>query len=264
MLAQTQTKNSTSQITTVPYSINSSSKSTCNIINLNLAPKSKKRNIHKNKNKAPSHGMNAFTLEEVKLIKEYLLTKPERYKSNKTNIRDYTMFVFACNSGRRAGDILNLKFYNILHDDCKTIKEHIELYEEKTGKESFIYITDSLKEALTIYLDSLDYEIGLDDYVFTVRNKDKITGKYNPMSYEQYRKMYQKIKEDLSEIESLRFKKIGTHSPRKTGSTVLWEATKGNTETVRRFLGHTKLETTNLYLEGTLKLLDEEVKKMNL
>jgi len=69
-------------------------------------------------------------VEPFKNIKD--IEKIKQYLKGKDNKRDYTIFVVGINVGLRAGDLLSLKWHDVLKGD--RIKPSIHVVEEKTGK----------------------------------------------------------------------------------------------------------------------------------
>ena len=179
--------------------------------------------------------------EDIELAKEYFLSQPLRYQSNPTNIRNYALFVLACNCARRIGDILSLKISDVLKEDY-SFKDHFIIKEQKTGKGAKVFINDSSRDALAKYFDSLP-SYSLDDTIFKSREKrDLATAQYKynlavlsgdrkQIKYRKERveiilrfgdaiepRSAHKIMKDMSKSIGLDKKgiNVGTHSCRKT------------------------------------------------
>ena len=86
------------------------------------------------------------------------IEKMKQYLKGKDNLRDYTIFVVGINVGLRAGDLLSLKWADVLNENG-TIKDNLLITEEKTSKTKELTLNNSVKEALSEYLKSLQ-EIG--------------------------------------------------------------------------------------------------------
>ncbi len=84
---------------------------------------------------------------------------------SKSKIRDFALFVIACEQGIRATDLLKLKIKHLV--DLK-LKERYSFKEGKTNKKNFIFINDDTYEALHAYLDSLE-SYDPEDYLFKSR-----------------------------------------------------------------------------------------------
>ena len=90
----------------------------------------------------------------------------QQYFLNKGSIRDWAMWTIGVSLGLRVSDLLSLKFGNLVDKDKKTIKPRLQIYEQKTGKLNNCLITESVKHALNVYLESIKYEFDLDGFLF--------------------------------------------------------------------------------------------------
>lgn len=81
------------------------------------------------------------------------------------NPRDYLMFVFGINSGLRIGDILSLKLGDV-KDDEGSIKEYLDIREQKTNKTRRVHFNKQIKQAIEYYIKKAD-AFDLDRYLFT-------------------------------------------------------------------------------------------------
>lgn len=97
------------------------------------------------------------TLEEIELIKKYFLDRKE--------YRNYCLFIVGITTGYRCSDLLSLKFSNFFNEDYSW-KIEIDIIEKKTKKRRRIIITDNIKKAINLYIDSLGGCIDLDSYIF--------------------------------------------------------------------------------------------------
>lgn len=96
--------------------------------------------------------------DDFKAIQEYFLSRGR--------IRDWAMWTIGVSLGLRVSDLFSLKFHNIFENDGMTFRPRIQIYERKTGKLQNCLITDSVKDAMTRYLDSLEWKFDMDGYVF--------------------------------------------------------------------------------------------------
>ncbi|MCX4268045.1 MAG: tyrosine-type recombinase/integrase [Lachnospiraceae bacterium] len=74
----------------------------------------------------------------------YLLQKPQP--------RNYTLIILGLNTALRISDILTLKWNDIYDDHTKTMKKHLEVIEQKTGKSRTIALNRSICTTLKNYL----------------------------------------------------------------------------------------------------------------
>ena len=217
-------------------------------IKAELKPKARKKKAPKDDDEDVSvDGVDPLLQEEVDLIKEYLLNRPGRYSG--LRIRNYTIFVLGIHIGRRINDLFHLKFHRILESDGVTLKTHICMREQKTRRPVKILINEHMREALTMYLSSLE-EYNLDDYLFHSRKKDKDTGEKKPLTPNAYWRQLQDIKRDLG----LDYLRIGTHSLRKTGANFV--ADTHGIETASEYLGHSNVKITERYCKRTQRRKD--------
>ena len=97
----------------------------------NTLIKSKHKKELINPNKSHTAASPIRSLEDIDVMKEYLLNRPERYKG--TNIKYYTYFVMAINNVLRISDLSQIRIGDLLHTDG-SLKDKITLTEKKTGK----------------------------------------------------------------------------------------------------------------------------------
>lgn len=94
------------------------------------------------------------------------LNAMHNYFVEKGHYRDDLMFILGINVGLRAGDLLALKWSQILRED-RTINDGITVKEEKTGKFRTFYLNDSCKNAIESYYKMIISEsFEMDSYVF--------------------------------------------------------------------------------------------------
>ena len=100
--------------------------------------------------------------KDIKKIRQYLMGKP--------NKRDYCLWCCGTNFLLRAGDLLKLRWRDVLIDKC-IVKEYITLTEEKTGKFKKIKVNSDAKESLLLYREYLK-EFDMSDFIFRSRKGD--------------------------------------------------------------------------------------------
>jgi integrase len=172
--------------------------------------------------------------EDVERFKEY-------FRHNHSH-RDYMLFLLGCNTALRVGDLLSLTAKEVRTQDWHTIREHITIHDEKTGKLNRFKLPQTVREQLW------EYTIGFgpDDYLFPSR----IGGGERPISSVQaWRIMH-------TAAETLGVKEIGTHSMRKTWAYHAYQRTK-DLAIVQTKLNHTSDVMTKRYIG----IQDDEVEK---
>lgn len=102
--------------------------------------------------------------EDIELLKEYFLRR-KKY-------RDYALFVIGINSALRISDIINICWKEIFDFECQKFKEHLTLYEHKTGKRICIAINESCRNALLLLMNQ-NKVCNPDDYIFFSGNDVK-------------------------------------------------------------------------------------------
>lgn len=95
---------------------------------------------------------------DFKAIQDYYLSAGK--------VRDWAMWTVGVSLGLRVSDLLSLKWNNVLSDNKKDFLQRIKIYEFKTGKLQNCLITESVRQALTEYLSSLNWQVDLDGYIF--------------------------------------------------------------------------------------------------
>ena len=174
-------------------------------------------------------------IDTIQMVKEYFLTRPERYKG--TNILRYTLFCFGINQVLRVSDICQISIDDVVNPDG-TIKDYLIVYQEqKTNKRNVIKLNNSIKEVLVPYLEYRKREgtYSTDNYLFLSRNNTPMT-RYSVWSY---------MKEAEEQL-SLEFP-LGSHSLRKTCAYHMWE-NGTDVYTVSNALNHSSLKDTKRYL----------------
>lgn len=131
--------------------------------------------------------------EDMQKLLDYFISK-KRY-------RDYALFIIGCNTGVRCGDLVRIKWEDVLYNDV--FKDHFEMMAQKTGKPKLIYLSAISKNALEILLQHTRFPQG---YIFKSQRAPHInTRGVNTM----LKKAAKKCKIPF---------RVGTHSMRKTYS----------------------------------------------
>lgn len=186
-------------------------------------------------------------VEPFKNVKD--IEKIKQYLKGKDNKRDYTIFVLGINIGLRAGDLLKLKWIDVLNG--KKIKESIYITEEKTDKPKEIELNTSSRQALQLYYDSLNsVEIG--DYIFKSRKGD---------GHLQVRSLHKIINNLVTELKIKG--NYGTHSLRKTFG---YHRYMNNIklETLQKIFNHSTQAMTLKYIGITKEVIQDAYNGVNL
>lgn len=192
-------------------------------------------------------------VEPFKKIKD--IEKIKQYLKGKDNKRDYTIFVLGINIGLRAGDLLKLKWSDVIEDG--KIKKTIYVIEEKTRntkkvtRAREIDLNKPAREALQMYYDSLD-SVGIADYIFTSRKGDK---------HLQVRSLHRIINNLVKELNIKG--NYGTHSLRKTFG---YHRYMNNIklETLQKMFNHSTQEMTLKYIGITREVIQDAYNSVNL
>lgn len=134
-------------------------------------------------------------MKDIEKIKQYLL--------GKLNKRDYTLFVVGINVGLRCGDLVSLKIGDVSFSKTQ-IKDTVMIVEGKTKKIREFELNSSAKDAIKLYLNTLD-NYDSDGWLFPSR---KGTG---PIKVDSVRKIIKELCDNLNIRGN-----YGTHSLRKT------------------------------------------------
>lgn len=105
--------------------------------------------------------------EEVKKIKEY-------YQKIKPRIRNYLLVTIALNTALRISDILSLRWKHVYDMQTNQYRSHIDLREQKTGKQTKIKINTEVLLALKAYEKVMEEKYGgMMEETFLFRHANK-------------------------------------------------------------------------------------------
>lgn len=169
-----------------------------------------------------------------------LLNAPDRKTSQ--GKRDYALLLFLYNTGARADELANLTIADLNIDSNKN-NLHTVLIRGKGGKERRC----PLWQHTVTELCSLISKRGQNDHVFINRCNQPIT-RFG--IYAMVRRYVEKIAEKLPEIKR---KRTSPHTIRHTAATHLLRAGV-DINTIRVWLGHVSINTTNIYAEIDLDM----------
>lgn len=163
-------------------------------------------------------------LEDIKSLENYFLEKRE--------YRNYLFVVICLNTALRVRDVLNLKWTDIMNVIKLEMKEHISIYEMKTGKYTEVYINRQIRKAVRLYIA----ECGIKgEYIIANRSGQ-------PISRSQAFKIVRKAGQNCGIKEN-----ISCHSLRKTFGYHAWK--KGvQPAMLMQIYNHSSYEITKRYL----------------
>lgn len=158
----------------------------------------------------------------------------------KTNERNYIMFIIGLYTGLRISDILLLQ---VKHID----KNVIRIREKKTNKQRVIPLNNKLKRPLKKYID------GMESYEFIIQSREGIN---QPLS----RSMAYKV---IKELENyFRLAALGTHTMRKTFGYHYYKETK-DVVTLQKIFNHSSQSETLKYIGITQDEISTAIMQMN-
>jgi integrase len=204
-------------------------------------------------NNKTSRGINkAEEVEPIKNVKD--IQKIKQYLLGKKNKRDFMLFVVGINVGLRAGDLLNLIIGDIMQNN--KIIDSVTIQEEKTDKKRVFELNKAAKEAISLYLNTLD-EIKMDEYLFKSR---KGNGALTVGSTHKI------IKTTLKELNIKG--NYGTHSLRKTFAYHTYVNNIKNNpsiiNTLQKILNHSSSSVTLRYIGITKEVIIDIYNNLNL
>lgn len=151
------------------------------------------------------------TTQPIRTLED--LSKLKNYYSCNTPLeeRNRLLIITGLNTALRISDILHMQWNMVYNFNTLKFKSHIELSEQKTGKQTIIALNNTLKEALTCWFDVKNPSPN--DYIFeSTRNKKPID---RHQAYRIIRKAAAQC--DLSDH-------ISCHSLRKTLGYHAWKS----------------------------------------
>lgn len=169
-----------------------------------------------------------------------------------TNLRNYTIVIVGMNVLLRAGDLLELKWSDVLEEDM-TFKRIIWITEEKTNKQRKISFNNDSIDALILYKDSLN-SFNVNDYIFTSRKVNK-----NGEKKLDVKALHKIIKDTCKELNIKG--NFGTHTLRKTGAYHIYNDNIATNPTIltrlQKILNHSSQATTLHYIGIETQEIDD-------
>lgn len=136
------------------------------------------------------------------------------YGSEHLNRRNYTLIVMGLNTALRISDILSLTWGDVYFFAEKRFKSHIEITEQKTGKQNVILLNRNIIEALAEYKKCCSKEqTAAEMYLFT--------GQKNPLAPLSRQQAFRIIKKAAAAAGMPNH--VSCHSLRKTFGYHAWK-----------------------------------------
>lgn len=173
------------------------------------------------------------------------------YKTVKPHPRNYAMIILGLNTALRISDLLQLQWADVYDFYDRRFRDHLLVFEQKTGKQNYIALNKNAKNALQWYMDDcLPQET---DYLFC-----KNTDRNHPINRSQ---AYRIVKQDA--LHTTNSKLISCHSMRKTFGYHAWKQgvqpallmdvfNHSSYGVTKRYLGIEQDEKDSIYLKINL------------
>ena len=177
------------------------------------------------------------TEKKIKDLKKYLL--------GSGNMRNYALIVLGLNTALRISDILALTWGDVYDFEEKTFKIHVNIKEQKTGKDKNFLLNKNALDGLLKHKRQLGHVNTL-DYIFVSRN-----GENKPIT------RYMAIRIIKTSCAAVGIKEnVGCHSLRKTFGYHSWK--KGvPVPVLMELFNHSSQAITKLYLGISQDDLDD-------
>lgn len=181
--------------------------------------------------------------DQIDMMKDYL---------RDWNPRNFLLLLFGLNTGLRVGDILPLKVKDVLD------REHIDIVEQKTGKQKHFPINNTLKREIAKYVNAK--RLKPYDYLFESRKRCSDPGKEGqrqPISREQAWKILNQAAKEFG------IHHIGTHSMRKSFGYHMYQETQDIAMLMEMF-NHSSPDITLRYIGINQERIDDAVANFSL
>jgi integrase len=171
-------------------------------------------------------------MKKINQMFNYLMKRDPKYA---------ILFKMGINTGLRISDIIPIKVSDIYRNDFN-FREYLIITEQKTGKEKYIKINDTLRKCLNEYVKK--FNLCYDDYLFHSR-KGGYVGRIQA---------YKVMKEAA---EALGIENFGTHSLRKTWGYWTYKLSKFNIGLIMDTFNHSSQAVTLRYIGINQEQKDE-------
>lgn len=173
--------------------------------------------------------------------------------ARKYGLRDFTILHFALSTGLRCSELVGLKYEDIAPFGSPAAILTVPVRLAKRGKKRDIPLNTETKDILSKYIhtqNSFNRPTSPDSYFFTAHYS------YNPLSSRDFQRITNHI--------SLRYlgRSITPHILRHTFATRLLKLT--NIRVVQELLGHSRLQTTQIYTHVNSEDTQLAIDKLNL
>lgn len=164
---------------------------------------------------------------------------------NHNRTRDYCIITLFLNCGMRLSELVGINLTDI-SKDLSAVR-----ILGKRNKERFVYFNDACKEALAEYLE-LRNSLGLESEkaLFISRHSKRLC-----------RSTVQKMVGAYFKKAGLADKNYSTHKLRHTAATLMYQYGNVDTKILQEILGHTNLNTTQIYTHVASSQLMDAMKK---
>ena len=179
--------------------------------------------------------MRPFEPEQAAHIREELA---RRARETPARQRDLAMFNFALDAMCRASEILALRVRDVT-DHLNAVVEEFEILQEKTGRSKTVTLGAEARRALQDWIDISGK--APDEFLFSSIGNRHADGK--ALS----RMQYSRLVKEWAAIARADFRRISTHSMRRTKSALIYDRTK-DLRACQHLLGHKSIGSTAEYL----------------
>lgn len=114
------------------------------------------------------------SLEEIRLVDKYLQDKIERCVDpvrRKIYARNQLIFIIGTRTGFRVSDLERFTWGLFFTKSGAFYKNAQKIIEMKTGKQREVILTDSVKKAISLYIEMAKPDIDTEEYLFIGKNK---------------------------------------------------------------------------------------------
>lgn len=178
-------------------------------------------------------------MKVVQPIRDKKKIEEMKIELKKRGTRDYLLFVTGINTGLRISDIIKLKVSDVLNED-RSVKSHICIIEQKTGKRKRFKINNTLAREFAEYTKDMK----MTDYLFQSRS-----GNGHITRIQAYRILNVVAKK-------IGLDEIGTHTLRKTFGYWFYKKTK-DIAMLQKLFNHSSPSITLAYIGIEQDEIDE-------
>lgn len=182
-------------------------------------------------------------LDEIEGLKKFFCEKGE--------LRNYALVTMGINTALRISDLLKLQWKDVWNFQKEEFRMHVLLTEQKTGKNTVIYLNQECLLSLSEYKQSVIGEFYPELYIFKSR-----TGENNPISRNRAYVIIRKACEILGYEGNL-----SCHSLRKTFGYHAWRGGI-SPALIMSIYNHSSMDITKRYLAIDQDDKDDAFKKI--